>query len=94
MAQIICAAHYSLQALTTDEVMEELKISRQCAYESSRVGRLGIGPQRGPQGRAQRVFRGGEGCLEDVLHIVRERKRREIRPAIHVLKDASSEWMI
>ena len=88
MAQIHALLITSLQALTTDEVMEELKISRGNAHTNLRE-LVGWGLVRSVvrKGERKEYFEAEKDVWKMFCIIVRERKRREIRPAIHVLKD-------
>src|ERR1043165_5921745 len=88
MAQIHALLITSPQALTTDEVMEELKISRGNAHTNLRE-LVGWGLVRGVvrKGERKEYFEAEKDVWKMFCIIVRERKRREIRPAINVLKD-------
>jgi DNA-binding transcriptional regulator GbsR (MarR family) len=88
MAQIHALLIVSAQALTTDEVMEELKISRGNAHTNLRE-LVGWGLVRSVvrKGERKEYFEAEKDVWKMFCIIVRERKRREIRPAINVLKD-------
>src|SRR6201991_1672078 len=88
MAQIHALLIITPRALTTDEVMEELKISRGNAHTNLRE-LVGWGLVRGVvrKGERKEYFEAEKDVWKMFCIIVRERKRREIRPAINVLKD-------
>ena len=88
MAQIHALLMISTGPLTTDEIMEELKVSRGHANTNLRE-LCGWGLIRGiiPKGERKEFFEAEKDIWKMFCIIVRERKRREIRPAINVLKD-------
>ena len=88
MAQIHALLIITPRALTTDEVMEELKISRGNAHTNLRE-LVGWGLVRSVvrKGERKEYFEAEKEVWKMFCIIVRERKRREIRPAINVLKD-------
>lgn len=88
MAQIHALLIITPRALTTDEVMEELKISRGNAHMNLRE-LVGWGLVRSVirKGERKEYFEAEKDVWKMFCTIVRERKRREIRPAINVLKD-------
>ncbi len=88
MAQIHALLIITPDALTTDEVMEELKISRGNAHMNLRE-LTGWGLVRSVirKGERKEYFEAEKDVWKMFCIIVRERKRREIRPAINVLKD-------
>ena len=88
MAQIHALLMITPRALTTDEVMEELKISRGNAHMNLRE-LVGWGLVRSVirKGERKEYFEAEKDVWKMFCIIVRERKRREIRPAINVLKD-------
>jgi DNA-binding transcriptional regulator GbsR (MarR family) len=88
MAQIHALLIVTPRALTTDEVMEELQISRGNAHTNLRE-LVGWGLVRGVvrKGERKEYFEAEKEVWKMFCIIVRERKRREIRPAINVLKD-------
>src|SRR5882757_1415150 len=88
MAQIHGLLIITPRALTTDEVMEELKISRGNAHTNLRE-LVGWGLVRSVvrKGERKEYFEAEKEVWKMFCIIVRERKRREIRPAINVLKD-------
>ena len=87
MAQIHALLMITPRALTTDEVMEELKISRGNAHMNLRE-LVGWGLVRSVirKGERKEYFEAEKDVWKMFCIIVRERKRREIRPAINVLK--------
>src|SRR5215207_7076388 len=87
MAQIHALLMITPRALTTDEVMEELKISRGNAHMNLRE-LVGWGLIRSVirKGERKEFFEAEKDVWKMFCIIVRERKRREIRPAINVLK--------
>src|SRR3954462_15701846 len=87
MAQIHALLIITPCALTTDEVMEELKISRGNAHTNLRE-LVGWGLVRSVvrKGERKEYFEAEKEVWKMFCIVVRERKRREIRPAIDVLK--------
>ena len=87
MAQIHALLIISPQPLTTDEVMEELQISRGNAHTNLRelVG-WGLARSVVRKGERKEYFEAEKDVWKMFCIIVRERKRREIEPAINVLK--------
>ena len=88
MAQVHALLLTATQALTTDEIMDELKISRGNANMNLRE-LCGWGLIRSVirKGERKEYFEAEKDVWRMFCIIVRERKRREIRPAINVLKD-------
>lgn len=88
MAQIHACLMITPQPVSTDEVMEELKISRGNAHTNLRE-LVGWGLVRSVvrKGERKEYFEAEKDVWKMFCIIVRERKRREIRPAINVLKD-------
>ncbi len=88
MAQIHALLMVSPSALTTDEIMEELKISRGNANMNLRE-LCGWGLIRSVirKGERKEYFEAEKDVWKMFCIVTRERKRREIRPAIQVLKD-------
>ena len=88
MAQIHALLIITPRALTTDEVMDELTISRGNAHTNLRE-LTGWGLVRSVirKGERKEYFEAEKDVWKMFCIIVRERKRREIRPAIGVLKD-------
>ncbi|MDQ3620915.1 MAG: transcriptional regulator [Verrucomicrobiota bacterium] len=88
MAQIHALLMTSPQPLTTDETMAELKISRGNANMNLRE-LCGWGLVRSVMRKGERkeYFEAEKDVWKMFCTVVRERKRREIRPAINMLKD-------
>ena len=87
MAQIHALLLVTPQAVTTDEVMDDLKISRGNAHTNLKE-LVGWGLVRSVirKGERKEYFEAEKDVWRMFCIIVRERKRREIRPAINVLK--------
>jgi DNA-binding transcriptional regulator GbsR (MarR family) len=88
MAQIHALLMTSPRPLFTDEIMDELKISRGNANMNLRE-LCGWGLIRSVvrKGERKEYFEAEKDVWKMFCIIVRERKRREIRPAINVLKE-------
>ncbi len=88
MAQIHALLLITDRALSTDEIMDDLKISRGNANMNLR-DLVGWGLIRSVirKGERKEYFEAEKDVWKVFCTIVRERKRREIRPAINVLKD-------
>ena len=88
MAQIHALLMVATNPLTTDEIMEELKVSRGNANMNLRE-LCGWGLIRSVirKGERKEYFEAEKDVWKMFCIVVRERKRREIRPAINVLKD-------
>jgi DNA-binding transcriptional regulator GbsR (MarR family) len=88
MAQIHALLMVATHPLTTDEIMEELKVSRGNANMNLRE-LCGWGLIRSVirKGERKEYFEAEKDVWKMFCIVVRERKRREIRPAINVLKD-------
>jgi len=86
MAQIHALLMVTPKPLTTDEVMEELKISRGNAHSNLRE-LVGWGLVRSVirKGERKEYFESEKDVWKMFCIIVRERKRREIDPALEVL---------
>src|SRR6187399_2567614 len=88
MAQIHALLITSQQPLTTDEIMEDLQISRGNAHGNLReLVSWGLVRSVVRKGERKEYFEAEKHVWKMFCIIVRERKRREIRPAINVLKD-------
>lgn len=87
MAQIHALLMTATHAVTTDEIMEELRISRGNANMNLRE-LCGWGLVRSVirKGERKEYFEAEKDVWKMFCIIVRERKRREIRPAINVLR--------
>lgn len=87
MAQIHALLLIKPRPLTTDEVMAELKISRGNAHMNLReLAGWGLVRSVIRKGERKEYFEAEKDVWKMFCIIVRERKRREIRPAITVLK--------
>ena len=76
------------RALSTDEIMDDLKISRGNANMNLRdLAGWGLIRSVIRKGERKEFFEAEKDVWKMFCTIVRERKRREIRPAINVLKD-------
>ncbi len=87
MAQVHALLMTSEKALTTDEVMEELKISRGNAHQNLRE-LVGWGLVRNiiKKGERKEYFESEKDVWRMFCTIARERKRREIEPALKALR--------
>jgi len=87
MAQIHALLMTSDRALTTDEVMEDLKISRGNAHQNLRE-LVGWGLVRSVirKGERKEYFESEKDVWRMFCIISRERKRREIEPALKALR--------
>jgi DNA-binding transcriptional regulator GbsR (MarR family) len=87
MAQIHALLMTSDRALTTDEVMEDLKISRGNAHQNLRE-LVGWGLVRSVirKGERKEFFESEKDVWRMFCIISRERKRREIEPALKALR--------
>lgn len=88
MAQIHALLMISPTPLTTDDVMAELSISRGNAHMNLRE-LIGWGLVRSVirKGERKEYFEGEKDVWKIFCTVVRERKRREIEPAMTALKD-------
>jgi DNA-binding transcriptional regulator GbsR (MarR family) len=88
MAQIHALLLVSNRPLSTDEIMEDLHISRGNANMNLRdLAGWGLIRSVIRKGERKEYFEAEKDVWKMFCTIVRERKRREIRPAINVLKD-------
>jgi DNA-binding transcriptional regulator GbsR (MarR family) len=87
MAQIHALLMTSDRALTTDEVMDDLKISRGNAHQNLRE-LVGWGLVRSVirKGERREYFESEKDVWRMFCIIARERKRREIEPALKALR--------
>jgi len=92
MAQIHALLMVTPRALTTDEVMAELQISRGNAHANLR-DLVGWGLVRSVvrKGERKELFEAEKDVWKMFCTIVRERKRREVEPAIAVLKTCAEQ---
>src|SRR6188508_219886 len=87
MAQIHALLIISPRALTTDEVMEELQISRGNAHSNLRdLVSWGLVRSVVRKGERKEYFEAEKDVWKMFCIIIRERRRREIRPAMGVLQ--------
>ncbi len=88
MAQIHALLMVATAPLSTDDVMEELQISRGNAHTNLReLAGWGLIRSIIRKGERKEFFEAEKDVWKMFCTITRERKRREIRPAIGVLKD-------
>ena len=88
MAQIHALLITTPSVLSTDEIMAELKISRGNAHGNLRdLVTWGLVRSVVRKGERKEYFEAEKDVWKMFCIIVRERKRREIRPAIGLLKD-------
>jgi len=88
MAQIHALLLVSNRPLSTDEIMQDLRISRGNANMNLRdLAGWGLIRSVIRKGERKEYFEAEKDVWKMFCIIVRERKRREIRPAINVLKD-------
>ena len=88
MAQIHALLLVTDRPMSTDEIMEDLKISRGNANMNLRdLAGWGLIRSVIRKGERKEYFEAEKDVWKMFCTIVRERKRREIRPAINVLKD-------
>src|SRR5271170_8518662 len=87
MAQVHALLMTSEKALTTDEVMAELKISRGNAHQNLRE-LVGWGLVRNVirKGERKEYFESEKDVWRMFCTVARERKRREIEPALRALR--------
>jgi len=90
MAQIHALLMIGLNPLTTDEVMEDLKISRGNAHMNLRE-LVGWGLVRSVirKGDRKEYFEAEKDVWKIFCIVARERKRREVDPAFEVLKSCA-----
>ncbi|MGF1677759.1 MAG: GbsR/MarR family transcriptional regulator [Candidatus Methylacidiphilales bacterium] len=88
MAQIHALLMVSPRALSTDQIMEELQISRGNAHGNLR-DLTGWGLVRSviQKGERKEYFEAEKDVWKMFCTIVRERKRREVEPVLAVLKE-------
>jgi len=92
MAQIHALLMTSDQALTTDEVMDDLKISRGNAHQNLRE-LVGWGLVRSVirKGERKEYFEAEKDVWRMFCIVARERKRREIEPALKALRTCEEQ---
>ena len=88
MAQIHALLMVSPEALSTDQIMEELQISRGNAHSNLReLVSWGVVKSVIKKGERKEFFASEKDVWKMFCTITRERKRREIDPALNVLID-------
>ena len=92
MAQIHALLMTSDRALTTDEVMEDLKISRGNAHQNLRE-LVGWGLVRSVirKGERKEYFESEKDVWRMFCIVARERKRREVEPALKALRTCEEQ---
>jgi DNA-binding transcriptional regulator GbsR (MarR family) len=91
MAQIHALLITAPSALSTDDVMHELKISRGNAHRNLRdLVSWGLVRSVVRKGERKEFFEAEKNVWKMFCIIIRERRRRELRPAQIVLKDCLS----
>ena len=90
MAQIHALLITAPAALSTDQVMEELKISRGNAHSNLRdLVSWGLVRSVVRKGERKEFFEAEKNVWKVFCTIIRERRRRELRPALSILKECS-----
>lgn len=91
MAQIQALLMISPDALSMEEIMEELQISRGNASMNLRgLMNWGIVYKEYKQGERREYFTTEKDLDELAVKVARERSKREIKPVLKVLKDVST----
>lgn len=91
MAQIHALLMVSAQALSMEEIMDELSISRGNASMNLRaLMDWGIVYKEFKSGERKEFFTAEKDLDELAVKIARERSKREIKPALKVLKEVST----
>jgi DNA-binding transcriptional regulator GbsR (MarR family) len=91
MAQIHALLMISTTPLSMEDIMEELQISRGNASMNLRaLMDWGIVYKESQPGERREFFTAEKDLDEMAVKIARERSRRELKPALKVLKDVSS----
>ena len=92
MAQIHAFLITAPMALSTDDVMAELKISRGNAHSNLRdLVSWGLVRSVVRKGERKEFFEAEKDVWRMFCIVIRERRRRELRPALAVLKDCSEQ---
>src|ERR1051325_888410 len=90
MAQIHALLITTPASLTTDEVMEELKISRGNAHSNLRdLVSWGLVKSVVRKGERKEYFEAEKDVWKMFCIVMRERRRRELRPAMDVLRECA-----
>src|SRR3954453_6687052 len=88
MAQIHALLITATAPLSTDEIMSELKISRGNAHSNLRdLVSWGLVRSVVRKGERREFFEAEKDVWRMFCIVIRERRRRELRPALAVLKD-------
>src|SRR5258708_8840756 len=91
MAQIHALLITSPSALSTDDIMEDLKISRGNAHSNRRdLVSWGLVRSVVRKGERKEFFEAEKDVWKMFCIIIRERRRRELRPAMNVLKECAA----
>src|SRR5689334_22947572 len=91
MAQIHALLITAPSALSTDEVMAELKISRGNAHSNLRdLVSWGLVRSVVRKGERREFFEAEKDVWKMFCIIIRERRRRELRPAMEVLEECTA----
>lgn len=92
MAQIHALLMTAPQALTTDEVMEDLEISRGNAHSNLKeLVAWGLIKMVVKKGERRDYFEAEKDVWQIFTIVARERKRREIEPALAILSKCAEE---
>ncbi len=92
MAQIHALLMTAPQALTTDEVMEDLQVSRGNAHSNLKeLVAWGLIRVVVKKGERREFFEAEKDVWQIFTIVARERKRREIEPALAILNKCSAE---
>src|SRR5437016_7226939 len=90
MAQIHALLITTPNALSTDEIMAELKISRGNAHSNLRdLASWGLIRSVVRKGERKEFFEAEKNVWKMFCIIIRERRRRELRPAMGVLEECA-----
>jgi DNA-binding transcriptional regulator GbsR (MarR family) len=90
MAQIHALLITAPNALSTDEIMAELKISRGNAHSNLRdLVSWALIRSVVRKGERKEFFEAEKNVWKMFCIVIRERRRRELRPAMNVLKDCA-----
>ena len=90
MAQIHALLLISPKALTTEEIMQELNISRGNANMNIRaLLDWGIVQRISVSGERKEYFKSGKDIWELARQVAKERRKRELEPILKVLQDVS-----
>jgi DNA-binding transcriptional regulator GbsR (MarR family) len=91
MAQIHALLITASEALSTDEIMQELKISRGNAHSNLRdLVSWGLVRSIVRKGERKEFFEAEKDVWKMFCIIIRERRRRELRPAMNVLQECAA----